>query len=72
MTKFRKKSKLMSSNKMLAVDCEMVLCEDGTDALVRVCVVDHNLQVQINLLFGLLAWHRLSPFGDLTIVFEAW
>jgi hypothetical protein len=27
----------------------MVLCEDGTEALVRVCVVDCNLQVLINL-----------------------
>jgi len=30
---------------MLAVDCEMVLCEDGTEAVVKVCVVDHNLEV---------------------------
>ncbi|XP_021686265.2 small RNA degrading nuclease 3 isoform X5 [Hevea brasiliensis] len=43
-TKLPKKSKLMSSHAIVAVDCEMVLCEDGTDALVRVCVVDHNLQ----------------------------
>jgi hypothetical protein len=32
---------------MVAVDCEMVLCEDDTEALVRVCVVDRNLQVLI-------------------------
>ncbi|KAI7990271.1 Small RNA degrading nuclease 3 [Camellia lanceoleosa] len=32
--------------KMLAVDCEMVLCEDGTEALVRVCAVGRNLQLQ--------------------------
>jgi RNA exonuclease 1 len=48
-TKLSRKSKVMSSNVMLAVDCEMVLCEDGTEALVRVCVVDRNLQVLINL-----------------------
>lgn len=30
---------------MIAVDCEMVLCEDGTEALVRVCVVDRKLEV---------------------------
>ncbi|KAL7254753.1 hypothetical protein ACSBR1_008986 [Camellia fascicularis] len=34
--------------KMLAVDCEMVLCEDGTEALVRVCAVGRNLQVKLN------------------------
>ena len=30
---------------MLAIDCEMVLCDDGTEAVVRVCVVDNNLEV---------------------------
>lgn len=35
----------MKSTTMLAVDCEMVLCEDGTDEVVKVCVVDHNLEV---------------------------
>lgn len=44
-TKSRKKNKAMRCNTMVAVDCEMVLCEDGTDALVRVCVVDHDLNV---------------------------
>ncbi|THG04447.1 hypothetical protein TEA_008216 [Camellia sinensis var. sinensis] len=34
--------------KMLAVDCEMVLCEDGTEALARVCAVGHDLQVKLN------------------------
>ncbi|KAF2284364.1 hypothetical protein GH714_021124 [Hevea brasiliensis] len=47
-TKLPKKSKLMSSHAIVAVDCEMVLCEDGTDALVKVCVVDHNLQVKLD------------------------
>ena len=44
-TKPGKKSEAMRSDSILAVDCEMVLCEDGTEALVRVCVVDRNLQV---------------------------
>ncbi|XP_022741598.1 small RNA degrading nuclease 1-like [Durio zibethinus] len=43
-----KKSRMMKSNSMVAVDCEMVLCEDGTEALVRVCVVDRDLQVKID------------------------
>ena len=38
-------SKAMKSKTLISVDCEMVLCEDGTDALVRVCVVDENLEV---------------------------
>ncbi|KAG6767014.1 hypothetical protein POTOM_028193 [Populus tomentosa] len=47
-TKVRKKPKLLRCNKMLAVDCEMVLCKDGTDALVRVCVVDADLKVKLD------------------------
>lgn len=47
-TKLSKKAKSMRSNEMVAVDCEMVLCEDGTEALVRVCVVDRNLEVKLN------------------------
>jgi hypothetical protein len=38
-------SSLVSSSAMLAIDCEMVLCHDGTEAVVRVCVVDNNLEV---------------------------
>lgn len=41
----KKKAKEMKSSEMIAVDCEMVLCEDGTEALVKVCAVDRNLQV---------------------------
>ena len=41
----KKKSKVMRSTVMVAVDCEMVLCEDGTEAVVKVCVVDRNLEV---------------------------
>ncbi|XWS29782.1 hypothetical protein CRYUN_Cryun24cG0059900 [Craigia yunnanensis] len=47
-TKLPKKSQVMKSNAMFAVDCEMVLCEDGTEALVRVCVVDRDLQVKLD------------------------
>jgi len=41
----KNKPKVIKSTTMLAVDCEMVLCEDGTEAVVKVCVVDHNLEV---------------------------
>ncbi|CAA2996592.1 small RNA degrading nuclease 1-like [Olea europaea subsp. europaea] len=46
--KCSKKSKVMKSTIMVAIDCEMVLCEDGTEALVRVCAVDRNLQVKLD------------------------
>lgn len=54
----KRKSKGVRSTTMLAVDCEMVLCEDGTEALVKVCVVDHNLEVI----------HRISSFCLVTLV----
>lgn len=44
----KKKAKEMKSSEMIAVDCEMVLCEDGTEALVKVCAVDRNLQVKLD------------------------
>ncbi|KAK7250993.1 hypothetical protein RIF29_33836 [Crotalaria pallida] len=44
----KKKGKVMRSTAMMAVDCEMVLCEDGTEALVKICVVDQNLEVKLN------------------------
>ncbi|KAK9939783.1 hypothetical protein M0R45_016469 [Rubus argutus] len=47
-TKLKKKSKGMISNAIIAVDCEMVLCKDGSEALVRVCVVDRNLEVKLD------------------------
>ncbi|KAH9663731.1 Small RNA degrading nuclease 3 [Citrus sinensis] len=47
-TKLGKGSKTMTSNIMYAVDCEMVLCEDGSEGLVRLCVVDRNLKVKID------------------------
>lgn len=43
--KYKKKSKAMKSTEIIAIDCEMVLCEDGTEALVKVCAVDHHLKV---------------------------
>ncbi|CAM8985734.1 hypothetical protein QQ045_006952 [Rhodiola kirilowii] len=48
-TKLRKNpKKLLKINEMVAIDCEMVLCEDGTEALVKVCVVDRNLQIKLD------------------------
>ncbi|KAF4377588.1 hypothetical protein G4B88_006868 [Cannabis sativa] len=49
-TKLGKISNVMSTDNILAVDCEMVLCVDGTEAAVRVCVVDRNLEVKLNVL----------------------
>ncbi|CAB4314604.1 unnamed protein product [Prunus armeniaca] len=43
-----KKSNATISNGMVAVGCEMVLCEDGSEALVKVCVVDGSLQVKLD------------------------
>ncbi|XP_076908177.1 small RNA degrading nuclease 3-like [Bidens hawaiensis] len=43
-----KKLKEPECNTIYAVDCEMVLCDDGTDALVRVCVVDRDLKVKLD------------------------
>ncbi|KAL0730000.1 hypothetical protein Bca4012_026093 [Brassica carinata] len=37
-----KSSTVTKSTDMIAVDCEMVLCEDGTEGLVRVGVVDRH------------------------------
>ncbi|XXG44486.1 hypothetical protein AAC387_Pa01g4277 [Persea americana] len=47
-TNLGKVSKAMKSTKMIAIDCEMVLCEDGTEAVVKVCAVDNNLEVIID------------------------
>lgn len=40
-----KTSKVMESTEMVAVDCEMVLCDDGTEGLVRVGAVDRHFKV---------------------------
>jgi len=37
--KFKNKPKVTNSTAMFVVDCEMVLGEDETKALVKVCVV---------------------------------
>ncbi|PIA27135.1 hypothetical protein AQUCO_08300076v1 [Aquilegia coerulea] len=47
-TTIGKKSKSVNSNSMVAIDCEMVLCEDNTEAVVQVCVVDKNMEVKLN------------------------
>lgn len=47
-TKRSKKSNFIQSKAMVAIDCEMVLCQDGTEALVRICAVDRNLEVKLN------------------------
>lgn len=39
--------KTMKPNRMLSVDCEMVLCHDGTEEVVEVCVVDKKLKVKL-------------------------
>ncbi|TVU16371.1 hypothetical protein EJB05_39930, partial [Eragrostis curvula] len=59
-------SDLKSSRAMLAVDCEMVLCKDGTEAVVRVCVVDNNLEVKLDTLvnpFKAIADYRTHITG---------
>ncbi|ONM12902.1 small RNA degrading nuclease 1 [Zea mays] len=43
-------SSLTSSSAMLSIDCEMVLCSDGTEAVVRVCVVDDKLKAKLDIL----------------------
>lgn len=42
-----KSSTVMKSTDMIAVDCEMVLCDDGTEGLVRVGAVDRHLKVYL-------------------------
>ncbi|CAH8281006.1 unnamed protein product [Arabidopsis lyrata] len=44
----KKKSKVMKSTRMLAIDCEMVTCDDGTEAVVRVGAVDRDLKVVLD------------------------
>ncbi|XP_062185404.1 small RNA degrading nuclease 1-like [Phragmites australis] len=59
-------SNIMSSRAMLGIDCEMVLCNDGTEAVVRVCVVDNNLEVKLDTLvnpFKAIADYRTHITG---------
>ncbi|XP_024007211.1 small RNA degrading nuclease 3 [Eutrema salsugineum] len=44
----KKKSKVMKSTRMIAIDCEMVTCDDGSEAVVRVGVVDRDLKVVLD------------------------
>ncbi|KAJ3677280.1 hypothetical protein LUZ60_003004 [Juncus effusus] len=45
-----KASKVINSKSLIAIDCEMVSCKDGTEALVRVCAVNRNLEVKLDTL----------------------
>jgi RNA exonuclease 1 len=38
-------SNIMELKSIVAIDCEMVLCEDGSEAPVRVCAVNRDLVV---------------------------
>ncbi|KAK1287355.1 Small RNA degrading nuclease 3 [Acorus calamus] len=65
-TELGKISKAMKSKRMIAIDCEMVLCEDGTDAVVKVCAVDQNLEKSLKRLLRsgtILVGHTL--YNDL-------
>ncbi|KAL0657004.1 hypothetical protein Bca4012_077588 [Brassica carinata] len=44
----KKQSKVIKSTRMLAIDCEMVTCEDGSEAVVRVAAVDRDLKVVLD------------------------
>ncbi|KAL1196506.1 Small RNA degrading nuclease 3 [Cardamine amara subsp. amara] len=44
----KKKSKVMKSTRMLSIDCEMVTCDDGSEAVVRVGAVDRDLKVVLD------------------------
>uniref|UniRef100_A0A0D3D873 F-box domain-containing protein n=1 Tax=Brassica oleracea var. oleracea TaxID=109376 RepID=A0A0D3D873_BRAOL len=44
----KKQSKVIKSTRMLAIDCEMVTCEDGSEAVVRVAAVDRDLKKLMN------------------------
>ncbi|KAG9446081.1 hypothetical protein H6P81_012209 [Aristolochia fimbriata] len=51
-TRLGKVSKALKNKAMFAVDCEMVLCQDGTEAVVKVCVVDRNMEVKLDRLIN--------------------
>lgn len=53
------RSNFKKATALLAVDCEMVLCEDGTEALVRACVVDRNLEVLIGTYLDLICYKSI-------------
>ncbi|KAK4260120.1 hypothetical protein QN277_003277 [Acacia crassicarpa] len=65
----KKKNRLLKFTKMVAIDCEMVLCEDGTEAVVSVCVVDRNLKVKLKKLVQpnkAIAYYRSEITGVYT------
>ncbi|WZZ04543.1 hypothetical protein YC2023_090464 [Brassica napus] len=44
----KKQSKVIKSTRMLAIDCEMVTCKGGSEAVVRVAAVDRDLKVVLD------------------------
>ncbi|PKA46278.1 Small RNA degrading nuclease 3 [Apostasia shenzhenica] len=40
-------SSATTTTKMVAIDCEMVLCEDGTDEVVKICIIDQEMKVKL-------------------------
>jgi len=46
-TKLRKLPNSSSSERLISIDCEMVRCEDGSEEVVKVCVVDQNLEKKL-------------------------
>ncbi|XP_048592779.1 small RNA degrading nuclease 3-like isoform X2 [Brassica napus] len=44
----KKQSKVIKSTRMLAIRCEMVTCENGSEAVVRVAAVDRDLKVVLD------------------------
>jgi len=49
---------------MIAIDCEMVLCEDGSEAVVRVAAVDRDLKVSLQLYFRCIPFRFLQNCAD--------
>lgn len=49
-TKLGKLPNSSSPDRLIAIDCEMVRCEDGSEEVVKVCAVDQNLETLIDLL----------------------
>lgn len=44
---------MIKSTRMLAIDCEMVTCDDGSEAVVRVGAVDRDLKVLVWIFYHL-------------------
>ncbi|KAG0461683.1 hypothetical protein HPP92_021980 [Vanilla planifolia] len=43
-------SMAMKSVRMISIDCEMVLCQDGTEEVVKICLVDKKFKVKLETL----------------------